>query len=153
MLDLPRFSQPGEVAFEADERAVDRGRLEVKDVLEVSPIGSQRWCGYRCRSKGRGFFLPSLRTLFIPCSKLPYIAEIVPNGDRAQVFFRAKRLFIVIEHDLTVCRYHWKCFSPHRCFLRKNISRHPINPFFRTLADIFPTVLSHGYPLLYLSRN
>src|SRR5260370_29695354 len=73
--------QPGEVPLETDKATIDRVWLEMKDLLQIGAVVSERGC-CNCFRSERWFFLSSLSPDgFTPDGKVTQIAEIVPNGD------------------------------------------------------------------------
>src|SRR2546422_1165926 len=84
MLHLSGAQEPCKVPFEAGQAAIHRVWFEVKFVLEIGSVVSQRRCGDCTRCK-RGFFLSSLLPNGLaPNSKMAQITQIVPYGKEAR---------------------------------------------------------------------
>src|SRR5438552_4012846 len=82
---------PSEIAFQTDQRAVNRGRSLLLNDLEVCTITGKSWCGDRLGSEDMGF---GIHVTLIPGDEMAHIAEIVADGSRCKILLFEERLFI-----------------------------------------------------------
>ncbi len=72
--------QPCKVPLETDQAAIDRVWLEMKNLLQIGTVVSERGRGDRFREERRFFLSPLSPDGFAPESKVAEVAEIVPNS-------------------------------------------------------------------------
>jgi len=81
MPDAFSGQQPCEVPLETDQAAIDRVWLEMKGLLQIGSVVSERGCCHHFRSERWFLLFYLLPDGFTPSCKVAQIAEIVANGD------------------------------------------------------------------------
>ena len=114
--DLAVLGRPAEVAFEADEAAVDAGRFQMALVLEIAAVAGERRGCDRIGSKG----LCTITTVsFCPCHEQAQVAQVVADGRRAHVVTTGKIGGVG-------CKYGFGCGGEGRIGSAAGIHRLPL---------------------------